>query len=473
MGDRDRAAGSGSLARRLLRLAAPLFVAQIAVTANGLIDTVMAGQLSAEDVAAVGLGASIYVSVHVGLMGILLALAPVLSRLHGAGQGQEIGAECRQGVWLALLVAIPGCIVLAFPDLWIALAAPPGDVAVIARPYLMAVSIGLPAALLFRVFHALAVSTSQPRLVMALNLGALALKVPANWVFMHGIEIGGTRVIPALGGAGCAVATAALAWLTVIAAAILLLRHPGLRTYQVLRPVSPDRRRLIRLLRLGLPIGATQLVEVTAFTFMAIFLARSGALVAASHQIAATTAALCYMVALAVGLATSTLAAQSIGAGRQAEARRIAIGGLRLALLGSSVVALLVILMRSPMAAGFSKDPAVVAIAAPLLALVAVFHWLDSLQTQLTMILRAWHVTALPALVHGVALWGLGLGGGWWLSFELAAPGHALHPIIGDATGFWLAGCASLGVASVALAMLLRRVWRAELRADGQAAMHR
>jgi MATE family multidrug resistance protein len=451
----------------------PLFVAQIAVTANGLIDTVMAGRLSAVDVAAVGLGASVYVSVHVGLMGILLALAPVLSRLHGSGQRDEIGAESRQGIWLALLVAIPGCIILAFPDLWITLAAPPADVAAIARPYLMAVSVGLPAALLFRVFHALAVSTSQPRLVMVLNLGALALKIPANWVFMHGIEAGGTTLIPALGGAGCAVATAVLAWLTVTATAIVLLRHRGLRTYQVLRPVAPDRRRLVRLLRLGLPIGATQLVEVTAFTFMAIFLARSGAMVAASHQIAATTAALCYMVALAVGLSTSTLAAQSIGAGQDAEARRIAIGGLRLALLGSSIVALLVVLLRSPMAAGFSKDPEVVAIAAPLLAMVAVFHWLDSLQTQLTMILRAWHVTALPALIHGLALWGLGLGGGWWLSFEIAAPGRPLHRLLGDATGFWLAGCVSLAIASIALAMLLRQVWRAELRADARAAMHR
>jgi len=109
-----------------------------------------------------------------------------------------------------------------------------------------------------------------------LNLGALALKIPANWVFMHGIEAGGMTLIPALGGAGCAVATAALAWLTAIAAAIVLLRHRGLRSYQVLRPVAPDRHRLLQLLRLGLPIGATQLVEVTAFTFMAIFLARSG-----------------------------------------------------------------------------------------------------------------------------------------------------------------------------------------------------
>lgn len=462
-------ADPNALAGRLLRLAVPLFVAQIAVTANGLIDTVMAGRLSAEDVAAVGLGASVYVSVHVGLMGILLALAPVLSRLHGGGARDEIGAECRQGLWLALLVAIPGCIALAFPDLWIGLASPPAEVAAIARPYLIAVSIGLPAALLFRVFHGLAVSTSQPRLVMTLNLGALALKVPVNAAFMHGVDLGTTTLIPPMGGAGCAVATATLAWLTVIAAALLLRFHQGLAPFQVLRPVAPDWPRIVRLLRLGLPIGATQLVEVTAFTFMAVFLASSGALVAASHQIAAATAALCYMVALAVGLATSTLAGQAIGAGQAAQARRIAIGGLRLALAGSTLVALLLVFLRGPLAAGFSNDPAVVAIAAPLLTLVAVFHWLDSLQTQLTMILRAWHVTAMPALIHGIALWGLGLGGGWWLAFELAGPGTRLHSVLGHAPGFWVAGCLSLAVASIALALLLRQVWRAELMSDERA----
>jgi len=454
-------APEGSLLRRLLRLAAPLFVAQIAVTANGLIDTLMAGQLSAVDMAAVGLGASIYVSVHVALMGVLLALAPVCSRLFGAGRQDEIAAEAGQGVWLAILIAVPGCIALGMADLWITLAGPPDEVAAIARPYLIAVAIGLPAALLFRVFHALAVSTSQPRLVMALNLAALALKVPANWLFMYGVTIEGSTVLPALGGAGCAVATALITWLTLVAAMVLLARHPGLCGYRVMHLRRPDPGRLLRLLKLGLPIGLTQLVEVTAFTFMAIFLAHTSAVTAASHQIAATSAAMCYMLALAIGLATSTLASQAIGAGHPRLARRTALGGLAIALVASSGVMLLLLLFRGPFSALFTEDVRVLEIAMPLLAWVALFHLLDSLQTQFTMILRAWQVTAIPAFIHGVALWGVGLGGGWWLAFRLASPGQPLHGPLDPASAFWMAGCVSLALASLALGMLLKQVWRA------------
>lgn len=446
--------------RRLLRLAVPLFIAQIAVTANGLIDTLMAGRLSADDMAAVGLGASVYVSVHVALMGVLLALAPVCSRLFGAGRHAEIAAEASQGIWLALLLAVPGCIALGMADLWIRLAGPPEAVASIARPYLIAVAVALPAALLFRVFHAVAVSTSQPRLVMVINLVALALKVPANALFMHGLEIQGRSVLPALGGAGCAVATAAITWLTLIAAFILLARHPGLRRYEVMRLRHPETQRLLRLLKLGLPIGLTQLVEVTAFTFMAIFLAHTGAVIAASHQIAATSAALCYMVALSIGLATSTLAAQAIGAGQPALARRTALGGLTIALLASFGVMLLLLALRAPYATLFTDDRRVLELAVPLLAWVALFHLLDSLQTQLTMILRAWQITAIPAFIHGVALWGVGLGGGWWLAFRLASPGQLLDGPLDPPSAFWVAGCASLALASIALAWLLRQVWR-------------
>ncbi len=63
-----------------------MLVAQLAVMANGVIDTVMAGRLSAVDLAAVGIGASIYVTVT----GVLLALTPTVARLHGAGLAGDL-----------------------------------------------------------------------------------------------------------------------------------------------------------------------------------------------------------------------------------------------------------------------------------------------------------------------------------------------------------------------------------------------
>ena len=445
---------------RLLKMAAPLFIAQIALMMQGIIDTLMAGRLSAEDVAGIGLGASIYFSVYIGLMGVQLALIPICARHHGAGDGEAIGIDIRQGYWLALLLAVPGCLLLALTEFWLAIASPPEAVAAVTRPYLAAAAAGLPAALLFRNFHALAVATSRPGLVMSLNLGMLALKVPANLLFMYGASFGSWLTIPAMGGAGCGVASALLSWLTVLAAASLLALEPGLRRYRALALAIPSLAWMKRVLRLGLPIGATQLVEVTSFTFMAIFLARQDAVVGASHQIAARLAGLTYMIGLALGTATSTLAAQAIGAGGALRGREVALAGLRLGgWLGLAAMTVLFTL-REPLAALFSTDREVVAMAVPLVIVVCFFHFFDSIQTQITLVLRAWHVTAAPMFVHLAALWGIGLGGGWWLTYVYPASGGPWAAWLGGAAGFWVAGAVALSLATVGVGWLLLRVWQ-------------
>ena len=107
--------------RELYRLAWPVLVAQLAVMANGVADTMMAGRLSAEDLAAVGIGASVYITVFVTAMGVLLALSPVVAHHYGAGRRKEIGADLRQAAWLALFLAAAVVLLLRFPDPFLAL----------------------------------------------------------------------------------------------------------------------------------------------------------------------------------------------------------------------------------------------------------------------------------------------------------------------------------------------------------------
>ncbi|MEZ5602666.1 MAG: MATE family efflux transporter [Burkholderiaceae bacterium] len=453
------------MTRDILKLAWPVFVGQLAVMLNGVIDTVMAGRLSTVDVAAVGLGASVYISVYIGLMGVLLALSPIVAQHYGAQRFEQIGLETRQAVWLALLLMVPGCAALAASDLWLALSEPPPEVAAVARTYLWAAAAGLPAALLFRVFHALSNAISRPKAVMAINLAGVALKVPLNALFMHGWQHGDAAIVPALGGAGCGVASAIVAWLSVLLALAALRAEPLYRKLGLVGGrwlVRPDFARLRGLLALGVPIGATYLVEVTSFTFMALFLARLGATTAASHQIAANLAALAYMVPLALATATSVLVAQSLGAARPAEARARAWAGIRVALGCAAAIALVMFVSRERLAALYTTDATLVAAAAPLLALVAAFHLFDATQAMCSFILRAYRITTLPMLVYVVSLWGVGLGGGWWLAFEAAASGHAWAPQVAGARGFWIASGASLAIAAAALATILARVWRAD-----------
>ncbi len=51
-------------------------------------------------------------------------------------------------------------------------------------------------------------------------------------------------------------------------------------------------------------------------------------------------------------------------------------------------------------------------------------------------VLRAWRITTLPMLIFVVALWGVGLGGGYLLAFD---PWQVLPAALRGARGFWIA----------------------------------
>ena len=108
------------MTRKLLReiydLAWPVLIAQLAVMAYAVVDTLMTGRYATDDLAAVGIGASIYFSVFVGLMGILLAVTPTVAQLLGAQRFDEIGEQVRQAMWLVLVLTALSVVVFRYPD---------------------------------------------------------------------------------------------------------------------------------------------------------------------------------------------------------------------------------------------------------------------------------------------------------------------------------------------------------------------
>src|SRR3989441_6807123 len=140
------------MARDIVRLAWPVLVAQLAVIASGVLDTVMAGRYSAVDLAAVGIGASVYFSVFIGLLGVVQALSPIAAQLFGGKQLERIGEETRQTAWLALGLAVLGVLLLAFPEPFLRLSSAPPEVEARTRAYLQGIAWAPPAMLLFRVF---------------------------------------------------------------------------------------------------------------------------------------------------------------------------------------------------------------------------------------------------------------------------------------------------------------------------------
>jgi MATE family multidrug resistance protein len=454
---------SPSTARAIFRLSWPVLVAQLATIASGVLDTVMSGRYSAVDLAAVGIGTSVYFSIFIGLMGVVQALSPIAAQLFGGSHYERIGEETRQTLWLALVLSALGVVVLAFPDPFLALTGAPPEVEARTRAYLQGIAWALPAMLFFRVFFALTTAVSRPRAVMAINLIYFAVKIPLNAVFIYG-GLGA----PELGGPGCAVATAISSWLMSALAWIYCAKHPFYAPFGIFERWSwPDPAILWTHLKLGVPMGLSLFVEITSFTFMAIFLARLGAATSAGHQIASNITGVFYMFGLAVGNATGVLTAQAIGARDPVRARHTGFTGIRIMLSISTCAGALIFLSASTIVSFYSHDADVQATAARLLAYVAFFQVFDTAQVVIVNALRGYKITFIPMLVYTVALWGIGLGGGYALGLERIETANALGlatPM--GAAGFWLAGVASLVVASLVLLAYFVRASEARLRSE-------
>ena len=441
-----------ALARRIVAQAWPVLIGQWASVAFGVADTIMVGHSSPQDLAAMALGSSIYFSIFIGLMGVVIALTPIIGQHFGAERHAEIGKTYMQGLWLALWLTIVGDIAMSFPDAWLVMSAVDEGVGSRVAAYLHALMFALPAALVFRTVYSLNVAVSRPKVTMAINLIGLALKIPLNYILIYG-KFG----MPALGAAGCGYATAIVMWASCGIALVALSRDSFYRRFAIGFD-WPRWKYQRELLRLGIPTGLSYIVEVTSFTFMTLLVAGLGTRVTGGHQIVANLAAFCFMLPLSLAVATSAIVAQAIGANDAVGARRTTRAGLRLAAGLALIVSSSVWFGRHAIIGLYTDDAAVAAVALSLIGFVAIFHLFDATQGIAGFVLRAYKHAVAPMLVYTVSLWGIGLVGGWWIAF---------HPVVGGAplgaSGLWGAATVSLGVAASVLVVWMLRVSRRPL----------
>jgi MATE family multidrug resistance protein len=230
---------------------------------------------------------------------------------------------------------------------------------------------------------------------------------------------------------------------------------------------APKRAALAAQVKLGVPMGGSVLIEVTGFASMAFFIARFGETPVAGHQIAANLVSLLFMVPMALGNATTTLAAQGVGAGRLADARRVAWHGIELAAAVALALGTAVFFAREGIVRLYTGDERIVAATLPLLAWVAVFHFVDAMQIVAASALRAWRIATVPMVIYATSIWGVGVGGGITVAFDL--PG-GVPAVLHGARGFWIASTAGLTLAAGGLVLFLAWVLRRQRRQEASLA---
>lgn len=443
--------------RALLALAVPIIIAQLAHTAMGFVDTVMAGRVSPRDLAAVALGNSLWVPVFLLMTGVLLATTPKVAQRFGAGKHSENGPLVRQALWLALGVGLLCAVALwnAEPVLhWMQV---DDELIEPAMGYLRAVACGFPAVALYHVLRCFSDGLGHTRPTMVLGLLGLLLNIPLNYIFIYG-KLG----LPAMGGVGCGWATALVMVAMLLGMLVWVTWAPYYQSSGLLRRFDwPQSRVIRRLLSVGLPIGVSIFAEASIFSVIALLIGGLGATVVAGHQIALNFSSMVFMIPYSLGMAATVRVGQALGRREPREARFAAGVAMATALAYACLSASGMLWLRTDIAEIYTPDLAVIGVAGSLLIYSAFFQFSDAIQVTAAGALRGYQDTRVTMLITLLAYWGIGLPVGYSLG---------LSDWLGEPSGpkgLWQGLVVGLSCAALLLGIRLARSARRHIRAAG------
>lgn len=426
-----------------VRLALPMIAAQLAAMGTNVVDTLLAGHVSAHVQAAVATGAGVWSLAILAGIGTMMAVPATVAQLDGAGRRHEIGAIFRQALWIAGVLGVALGLLVRHAEPLLDLIGVVPELRREVGSFLGAISWAAPALVGYFALRGLSEGLSLPRPSMFFSLAGLVVLAPLDWILMYG-EFG----VPPLGALGSGIATAVVVWLEFIGFAVYILRHGNYRGLGLLERWDWPRRKVIaELLYLGVPMAVSVLMEGGIFVAVALAIATLGVDQAAAHQVALNVSGVAFMVPLGLAMAITIRVGNAAGRQDAGAVRYAGFCGIALALITQMASASLMLGLPHVIARLYSNDATVVALAAQLLVLAGVFQFSDGIQVASNGALRGLKDTRVPMFITAFAYWGVGMPVGWWLTFE-----HHL-----GARGMWMGLVAGLSVAAV---MLFTRFWR-------------
>lgn len=418
-----------------LKIGIPVILAQLLQMSMNFVDTVMAGNLSAQDLAAIAVGGAIYFPFIMLATGILMALTPIVAQLFGARNFEEIGKNARQGLWLSQMLAVPIFFAIRNLGIVMELLDITPEIIPVALSYLDALSWGIfPmfAYMSLRFFNE-GLSVTRPGMYFAL-IGVL-VNIPGNYILMYG-KLG----FPELGAVGCGYATSLVELVMFIGMWWFTAAFQPYKRFNLFHKFRlPEWEYLKEILHVGIPIGISSTMEVTMFALVSLLMGTIGTNAVAGHQVAINFAAMTFMVPLGLSTAITTRVGNAVGAKSMPEARKRGFLGIAMSVAFMSVTAAIMFLFPDVIAGIYTDDPDVKSVAVSLLYMAAIFQISDGLQVSGFGALRGLKDTKIPMYVNLVSYWIVGLPLGYYLGIS-----YNLGP-----RGLWIGLIAGLSIAGI------------------------
>ena len=431
----------------MVRLAAPLALANLLQMAVYAVDVIFVARLGQEQLAAASLSTSVFGLMMWCFSGLTGAVAPLIAAELGRMRHavREVRRSVRMALWLSLALGVGGMLVCQFGEAIMLAAGQDPQVAKLAGSFLALLSWSMIPQIACNVLRTFIAALGRPVFATAITALAIAVNALGNYAFVFG-HFGA----PEMGLQGSALSTIIVALVTLATYCGAIRADRRLRRYRVFgRWWRPEWQRMREIVRLGAPIALLIIAEGGFFGSAAFLMGLIGAAQLAAHTVALQVAAFFFQIPMGIGQAATIRVGFHFGAGNSKACGRAGWAGV-VTCLGFQMFGAAVMLLAPHAVISVYVDTAapanaaMVAFAAQYLLIAAAFQLFDGLQAVAAGALRGLQDTRMPMV--------LALFGYWLPGFGTAVALGFYTPLSG--LGVWI----GLAIGLVVVAGLL--LWR-------------
>ncbi len=425
-------------------MAIPVVLSQIGQVTVSLVDNIMVGHAGTLDLAASAFANNVFIVGMFFGMGITYGLTPLVGKAYGNNEPDKVVQWLKNGVFTHLLAGIALTVVMLGIYFLLPFMGQETDILRLAKPYYLLLCASYLPFMLFFSIKQFFEGIGNTQIAMHITLTSNVINVILNYLLIFG-KFG----FPEMGllGAGIGTFVSRLV-MPLMFVGIIYWKRQYRSVFIKARMQLLSRKRVVSLLKIGIPIGLQIIVEVTTFSVGAVMMGWHGETPLAAHQVAIGLASFTYMISLGISQATTIRVSHQLGQHDIKSLRMAVFASAHLVLLFMSVMGLIFVFAKDYLPLIFTTDSEVVNIASTLLLVAAVFQVFDGLQVIMLSALRGMADVNIPMLIAFVAYMLVGVPVSYIFSFTLG-----IGPI-----GIWFGYLAGLGLAGVLFFFRFRKI---------------
>ncbi|WP_070971105.1 MATE family efflux transporter [Vibrio sonorensis] len=402
--------------KNILKLAFPLIISQLIAVALVLTDVWMMSRLSLEDLAAGGLGASVYSFVFIVTSSVVGCVANLIAIAYGQRVSrpefgnQQIRLAVKGAVMLSVILTFVLTLFLQYtPEILIA-AKQPQHVVDLAMTYVNTLQWAMLPTLLLLVLRGLTSTLGHANSIMFMSVLTVIVNIPISYLFAFPMGYG-------LSGLGAGTALSTL--LVMIGYGYWVFSHS---TYQPFAPwlnVDEYSMRLMKpLLAMGVPIAVAALLEHGLIYGGTLMAGTISVAALALHQILLQCLSFTWNINFGFCQASAIIVGKHYGANDYQSIRKVSLQSFTLVTILSAVIAAIFIAWPELISGFFqldSSDTTTLAILYSALWVVALSFIVDAWQLLAINLLRGMKIVVGPTVITAIGYWLFGLPAAWWL----------------------------------------------------------